>query len=144
MAITFNVSLFRSQFSAYSDSTAYTDETLQAFFDIATCYVSDDDYGLLSGACRLRALNLMTAHLLSLDDSIKSGDDPGLVTSSTIGRVSVSVKPTPSDEDQWSWWHNLTPYGRQLLALLAAKSVAGFYIGGRNERSSFRKSGGFF
>ena len=129
MAITFNVTTFRAQFPA--------------FFNVATCYVSDADYGRLTGDCRLYALTAMTAHLAAISDLAAAGNTPAFVTSSTIGSVSVSVQPPPNT-DQWEWWMNLTPYGQQLLALLTQAGVGGFLVGGSPERSPFRQVGGGF
>ena len=143
MAITFDVAVFRAQFTAFADTTAYPDATLSAFFDTATCYISNEDKGRLTGDCRLRALNLMTAHLVFISDLVAAGGTPDFVTSSSVGSVSVTVQP-PENKNQWQWWLSLTPYGQQLHALLGAVSVGGFLVGGRRERSSFRVAGGGF
>ena len=144
MAITFDVAVFRQQFPAFDNEATYSDATLQTMFDAATCYISDDDYGRLNGNCRLRALNLMTAHLQSIQDSINAGEgSPDILVSASIGSTSVTVQP-PENKDQWEWWLNQTPYGQQLLSLLLSTSVGGFYIGGLAERSAFRKFGGQF
>lgn len=141
--ILFDIAIFRRDFPAYTDETAYPDATLEIYFNIATCYVSDVDGGCLSGDCRLRALNLMTAHLLFVTDLIAAGSAPGFVTAATIDRVTVSVQPN-QNTSQWQWWLMTSPYGPQLLALLGAKSIGGFYIGGSPERSAYRKVGGGF
>lgn len=141
--LTFDVALFRSQFPAFADETAYPDATLQAFFDVATCYVSDVDCGRLMGACRQYALNAMTAHLVFISDLAGAGGTPAFVTSTTIGSVSVSVQPN-QNTDQWTWWLNLSPYGSQLVALLAGAAIGGILVGGSPERSPFRQVGGGF
>lgn len=143
MAITFDVNLFRSQFPAFADPVTYPEATLQAFFDVATCYVSDVDCGRLMGACRQYALNAMTAHLVAISDLAAAGGTPAFVTSSTIGSVSVSVQPN-QNTSQWEWWMNLTPYGQQLQALMNQAAVGGFVVGGSPERSPFRQVGGGF
>lgn len=142
-SVTFDISLFRSQFPAFADTVQYPDATLQGFFDVAECYVENNDCYRLNASCLLRALNLMTAHLLQISDLAAAGETPSFVTSATVGSVTVSVQPQPQT-DQWSWWLSLTPYGQQLHALLSAVSVGGFYFGGRAERSAFRKVGGSF
>ena len=143
MAITFDVTVFRSQFPAFVSETTYPDATLQAFFDVATCYVSAVDQGRLTGACRQYALNAMTAHLVAISDLAAAGSTPAFVTSTTVGSVSVSVQPPPNTS-QWQWWLNLTPYGQQLQALLTQAAVGGFLVGGSPERSPFRQVGGGF
>lgn len=142
--IAFDAAIFRAQFPAFADETAFPDATLEAYWDQATCYVSDCDYGRLSGACRRLALNNMTAHLCQLAQDITNGNTVGIANSATVGSVSVSLSPPPFGTDQWSWWLNLTPYGAALEALLAQAAIGGFYIGGHNERGSFRRSGGGF
>ncbi len=141
--IEFDVTQFRTAFPEFADDAKYPDATLQVYWDTATCYVSDEDYGCLSGDCRRLALNLMTAHLCKISEMAQAGDTPGQVTSATIDKVSVSTTPPPN-KSQWSWWLNTTPYGQQLEALLATNAVGGMYIGGLPEKSAFRKVGGIF
>ena len=143
MAITLDLTAFRAQ---YPQFTAVPDATIQAQFDLATCYVSADTYGDMTAACRTQALYLMTAHLLALSAIIASGNytgQPGIVVSSRIGDVQVQLQPPP-ERGQWRWWLNLTPYGAQLIALLDAQSAGGFFVGGLPERAAFRKVGGVF
>lgn len=125
--ITFDVAAFRVSFPAFADVTTYPDATLDGYWTVATCYLSDIDYGYLAGKCRTLALNLMTAHLAALSTLIAGGGTPGLVQSSTIDKISVTLTPPPV-KSQFDWWLALTPYGAQLLALLQAKSVGGFYV----------------
>lgn len=138
--ILFDPAAFKVAFPAFA---SVPDATLQAYFDAGTCYISDRDYGWLAGECRARALDLMTAHLAALSNMIAAGQMPGLETSATIDKISVTTTPPPL-KNQWQWWLSLTPYGQQLLALLTARSVGGFYVGGLPERSAFRKVGGIF
>jgi len=146
MSIEFDPALFREQFPQFSDDVKYPDAFLQMYWDMATCYISDSDYGFLSGDCRVLAINLMTAHLV-LISALNAGDgtptDPGVVTSSSVDKVSISIQPPPN-QDQWSWWLSKTPYGQQLEALLSANIVGGYTIGGLPEKSAFRRVGGFF
>lgn len=141
--ITFDIAAFRANFPAFASETAYPDETLQSFWDAATCYISATNYGYLNGDCRARALMLMTAHLIEISNLAKSGQATGVITSSTIDKISVAMQAPPST-NAWQYWLSITPYGMQLRALLEAKSVGGFYIGGSPERSAFRKVYGCF
>lgn len=143
MAYTFDIAAFRVSYPAFSDPEKYPNVTLQAFYDTATCYISDEDYGYLSGDCRYKALTLMTAHLAALSDMIAAGQTPGLEQSAAIDKVSVSLTPPPL-RNQWQWWLSLTAYGQQLLALLQAKAVGGFFVGGSLDRAAFRKAGGWY
>jgi len=141
--IVFDVAVFRARYPQFADSDIYPDATLNAYWETATCFISAEDYGYLHGACRETALMLLTAHLAGLSVFIANGQTPGMVTSATIDKVSVSLTPPPV-KDQLAWWLNLTPYGMQLWAMLSAMSVGGLYIGGLPERSAFRTVGGRF
>lgn len=147
--IDFDADQFRQALPAFADETQYPDAILQVYWDTATCYISDQDYGCLTGACRRQALNLMTAHLCVISENAQKGSDvssgqvTNFITSSTVDKVSVSVAQPPA-KDQWSWWLSTTPYGQQLQALLSANIAGGLYIGGLPEKSAFRKVGGVF
>jgi hypothetical protein len=141
--IEFDVAAFRLMFPEFSSEADYPDATLEMNWGMATCYVSDTDYGCLSGSCRTLALNLMTAHLTKIWKDTEGGEDTASVQSASIDKVTITVVP-PISKDSWQWWLNLTSYGQRLLALLQQKSVGGLYVGGRVERSAFRKVGGYF
>lgn len=148
ITIEFDVDLFRQQFPAFADETTYPDAMLQMYWDMATCYISDADCGRLSGNCRRLALNAMTAHLTQLSVIIKNNGayngNPGIVNSATIDKITVSLTPPPFGTSEWRWWLETTPYGQQLLALLEAKSVGGFSVGGLPELAAIRRVGGVF
>lgn len=138
----FDVTAFRLEFPAFANTTTFPDDTLQAYWDSATCYVSDVDYGWLSGDCRFHALNLMTAHLTALSVLIAAGQVPGMMQTATIDKISVGLTPPPV-KSQWQWWLSLTPYGQQLFALLQVRSVGGFISGGFPETGAFNRRYGF-
>lgn len=138
--LTFDVVAFRAQFPAFAASPP-TDATLQMYWDTATNFVSNLNYGCLINSGRQLAINLMTAHLYSLSVIIAAGQQPGQVNSATIDKVSVSLT-MPPNANQFQWWLNLTPYGSELLALLSVSSVGGFYYGGMPETSGLRRFGG--
>lgn len=144
MAIEFDVAVFRAQFPAFASETTYPDALLQGYWDQATCYISDQDYGCVQGGCRRAAINAMAAHLCALNDLIVSGNAPGVAVGATVGSVSASRAQPPFGTDPWRYWLNLTPYGQQLLALLESAAVGGFYVGGNPERAAFRRVGGGF
>lgn len=139
----FDVDAFRQQFPQFADPMAFPDETLQQYWNAATCYINPTDFCYLQGDCLQQALNLMTAHLAALSVLIAKGKNPGFIESASIDKVSVTLQPPPV-KNQWQWWLGGTPYGAQLLALLQAKSVGGFYIGGLPETVAFRKLAGIF
>ena len=141
--IIFDVALFRQQFPEFANDTDYPDATLQMYWNMATCYISSEDYGCLQGECRRDALNMLTAHIARYYTQINNGNDPGFVSSATIDKVSVS-RMTPQQTDQWNFWLSQTRYGQMLAALLMVTGAGGLYIGGINERSAFRQNGGVY
>lgn len=142
MTIDLDIAAFRVNFPAFADEVKYPDAMLNAQYAIGKCYIADNDC-TLPEACREYALQLMLAHLLYIQDSIASGKPTQIVTSATEGSVSVSLSEPPND-DTWSYWLSSTPYGIQVLAMLSAASVGGFYVGGSEERRGFRKINGGF
>ncbi|EAW8084744.1 DUF4054 domain-containing protein [Salmonella enterica subsp. enterica] len=148
-AITFDAALFRKQIPVYADPEKYPDATIESWWEQAACYISTEDYGWLNGNSRALAINLMTAHLMTLSTAASSGAGQtagagGIVTGATIDKVSVTLAAPPSATDEWEYWLSLTPFGQRLLALLRSKSVGGFYVGLYPELSAFRKAGGRF
>ena len=144
--ITLDPAAFRALFPQFADATKWPDAALSIQFGAATGYVSADTYGDMPVAARTNALYLMTAHLLALGVIIAPGNytgQPGIVINSRVGDVQVQMQPPP-ERGQWRYWLNLTPYGAQLVALLEAQSVGGFYVGGLPERAAFRKVAGVF
>lgn len=143
--ITFNVTAFRAQFKAFENDVAYPTPILQGWWDLATNYISNLNYGWLNGSRRAQALNLMTAHLLAINEMISNGQAPVFVKGATIDKISVTLEPPPV-KSQFAWWLNNTPYGQQLYALLYISGVGGMYIGGSAQRAAFEggRNGGRF
>lgn len=141
--ITLDLAQFRERFPAFANSTVYPDAKVEAFWDTATLYISAQNYGDLRGDARQQALNALTAHLLALSDIAARGQVPGVVTASTIDKISVSLSVMPA-RNAWAWWFSLTAYGQQCLALLQSRSVGGMYLGGSLTRAAFRGPGGGF
>lgn len=136
--LAFDYDLFIAQVPAYSNASDYPEATLQAYWDTAIFYISDNaNCGSLTCDARQYAINLMVAHLVYIAGLIASGQVPGLMNSSTIDKISVSLTP-PKLQNQWQWWLSVSPYGQQLFALLQTKSVGGYYIGGSPVIGSFR------
>ena len=138
-------------FPVFGCGNPYTNDFIQMRWDIATCFISDSDYGCLKGVCRENALLYVTAHVIQLENAANggSGNDKtasaGLITSASIDKISVTVQVPPgADKSQFSWWLNQTPYGQAALALLSTAAVGGLYIGGLPERTGFRRIGGGF
>lgn len=146
--ITLVIADFRAAYPQFANATTFPDALLNLQFGMATGFVSDSTYGCMSVPVRTSALYLMLAHLLALGVIIADGGSyqgvAGIVTQSKVGDVSVSLAQPPYGTSQWRYWLSLTPYGLQLLALLDAQAVGGFYVGGLPERSAFRKVAGIF
>lgn len=144
MAIhTFDVALFRLQFPAFANPVDFPDAQLQMYWGMAVCYLTDSDFCYLTGDCLQLALNQMTAHLAALFVLTSQGQNPGFIDSGSIDNVSVSLQAPPV-KSQWQSWLASTPYGQMLWALLQAKAVGGYYIGGLPETSAFRRVGGIY
>lgn len=141
--ITFDIELFRERFTEFADDAIYTDAALTVNWDMASCFISTEDYGCLHGSCREQAVQLMTAHIQTLMDRAAAGQGTALITSATVDKVSVSATPPPN-KDQLQWWLNTTPYGAMLWAMLSMMAAGGFYLGGSPEIQAFRGVGGGF
>lgn len=142
MDIPLDISAFRVNFDLYADDTKYTDTLLLAQYAIGKCYIADNDC-TMPEECREYALQSMLAHLLYIRDQVNAGNNIGVITSASEGDVSVSLAQ-PVVDDEWHYWFNSSPFGRELIALLSVQSVGGFYVGGSPERKAFRKINGMF
>jgi hypothetical protein len=153
--IVYNDAKFRKQFPAFADATVWPEETLTLYWGIArddfVVTIDSPCNGLHNSSLQL-AVDLMCAHLSTLmaipPAGAGEGDgggatSSGILTSASIGAVSVGMMQPPV-KGMWDYWFAQTPYGQQLLALLAIKGVGGLYVGGLPERSAFRKVGGVF
>ena len=146
--ITLDKALFRSRFAQFANVGTFPDATLDTQWIVATQFISDTNYGDLAGAGRELAIQYMLAHILALGVIIAAGGtytgQAGIVTGAQIDKVNITLAAPPYGSDEWKWWLNTTPYGPQLLALLATVAAGGFYYGGLPERAAFRKVGGFY
>jgi hypothetical protein len=139
----FNSAIFRAMFPVFKDTSKLPDSYLQLQWDLATSFITNNTwtacYAGMNAAQQVNSLNLMTAHLVALNQAIAAGQPAGLVTGATIDKVSVTLEPPPG-ENQWQWWLNQTPYGQQLLALLQVMSAGGYsYFAGAP--ANFRRRG---
>ena len=137
-----DLTTFRTNFPLYSDELTYTDMLLETQFEIGKCFIADNDC-TFPEKCREYALQLMLAHLLYCRNESNAGNNSGVIQSASEGDVSVSFA-VPNIDDSWTYWFQLSPFGKELLAMLNAQSVGGFYVGGMPERKGFRKIGGYF
>lgn len=144
--------LFRAQFPEFADPVQYPAAMIDAYWDMATMFISDVEcyWSMLKGKRLATALNMMTAHLMTLGRNAKGGGGKapgskqgGFTTSATVGEVSVA-KLAPPAIDGWEWWLASTTYGQMLWALLQLLAVGGFSVGGLPESEAFRRVGGVF
>lgn len=134
--VSLSVAEFRQQFPAFSDTTKYSDEFIQAQMNIAQLYISPEENCLVKNEILKQMIYLMTAHLVALNSNLANGSSSnvggGQIASASVGGVSVS-KAIPNNRTELDYWLNLTPYGMQLLALLSMLTGVGFYMGGQQE-----------
>lgn len=136
--------VFRDTFPAFAANPPFTDGRIQAQWNMATGFISPEDGVWLMGVPLQNALNLLTAHLLQVGVWIAAGQTTvGVVTGATVDKVQVQLA-APASMDGWEMWLMATPYGQQLLTLLAFQSAGGFVIGGNPERDAFRRVYGGF
>ena len=136
-AFSYNDAQFRSQFPVFANSTTYPEATLSQYFDTAGLYVANTKYGFLAQAgATLTCLYLLTAHLAQISAQIANGQTPSVISGAGIDKISVSLEPPPV-ESQFRWWLNTTAYGANLLAMLEAQAIGGFYSPGSLGRGGF-------
>lgn len=141
--IVFDKAAFRAMFPLFADPAKYPDAVLDMFWEQAICVIDNEVLCGCAAKCRKLALYYLVAHFLSLNDAINGGQPVGIVQSSTIDKISVTMAVPPT-RNEFRFWLAATPFGQTVLALLSAKSVGGFYFGGRPESAAFRKVGGKF
>ena len=143
--LVYNDADFRAMFPFFTSTVTYPQASLLNWFTMGTSYVSNINCGFMVDAARQQALYLMTAHLAALNDMIvaNAGAVPTLVKGASIDKVKVDLEMPPT-KTQFQWWLNLTPWGAQLLTLLAIQSAGGWVIGGLPERAAFRRVAGGF
>jgi len=139
----YNDAYFRALFPAFNSTVLYPLLTISAQWDMASGYITDNTFtACVAGMTpkqQVGALNLMTAHLLYLNNLAASGQPSGVVTGATIDKVSVTLQPPP-EPNQWQWWLNQSPYGAQLLALLQVAAAGGrYYTAGVPVVPAFRR-----
>ncbi|MNH07312.1 hypothetical protein D3C81_678150 [compost metagenome] len=142
--VVLDIAKFRQLFPQFADTTKFPDVVIEMYWDQAICMMEDGCYDCLDDcSCTELQLYLLMAHMMALSITVNKGKQTGLVSSSTVDKVSVT-RVTPPATDMFDYWLGQTPYGMQLLAMLQAALVGGFSIGGLPERKAFRKVGGTF
>lgn len=141
IVLVFNEAYFRQAFPEFANQTVFPTAKLQMYWDWATFYVSNINWGWLRNRARQHAINLMCCHLLQLQLIAASGEVSGIVTDAKVGQVEAKLEPPPIP-NQFQWWLGTTEYGKSLLALLQVKSVGGGYYGGPPVLGAF--AGGYY
>lgn len=140
--IDLNLVFFRATFPLLND-TDYPDAAVQAYWCIASTYMSSTVTSAIALNQQFMLLNYMTAHLIAYNDLVVSGAvsvaDGGqgfgvanLVTDAQEDSVSFKILPPPVQNDYFAWFTTLTPYGKQFYSLLKIVSAGGIYLGGSN------------
>lgn len=126
--------LFRAQFPAFSNTTTYPVILIENYWTTSGTIIANSDYGILANMGGPQALYLMTAHLTQLGVMIGNGETPAVQTGAGIDKINITLMPPPI-KTQFQYWLSTTAYGQQLLAMLQAASVGGFYApGGMGKR----------
>jgi hypothetical protein len=137
-AFFYNDATFRAAFPAFGNALVFPTPVLEMYYDTAGLFVANSNYGFLAQAgATPYCLYLMTAHLAQIGSQVAQGENSDVPISATIDKISVSVQAVAL-KNQWQYWLNSTEYGKQLLALLQAQSVGGFYSPGGLGRAGFK------
>lgn len=150
----FDDGAFRAKFPAFSNADQYPAAVLAGYFDMAGTFISRWDNCLINGEQLQLALELVTAHIVSLlmnpNPAAAGGEDApsvpqvgGVLQSASIDKVSISIMAPPV-RDGYDYWFNQTPYGQQYLALITVMTAGGIYVGGMPESLGFRRVGGLY
>ena len=133
----FPLDKFLAEFPEFNNAEIYPVPLVQRCGTRAMLHVGPESFFMpMKGHSRCYALFLMAAHLIVLAkqdyDSVSeggAGSPGGSEIKATIGSVSIErTKPNSFTVDDWSYWLNETPYGRELLAYLDLQAPAGIFL----------------
>jgi len=141
--ITLDLAIFRARFPKFSDINAYPDIAIQAQFNTAIAFMSNEPNCFLAVGAQEEALYLLTAHLLYISSMIAAGTPVQVMVSAAEGTVNAGFAPPPF-KNGFQFWLTSTPYGSMLWALLQIHSVGGAFVAGTRSRSGIRKPQGYF
>lgn len=139
--INYNDANFRALFTQYSNPSTYPQAAIQLWWNAAGSYINPNYCGGWSSmtlAQQTLALNYMTAHLYFINNLAAVNDDSGIITGASIDKISIALQPPP-EVNQWQWWLNQSPYGKQLLALLQVAAVGGRFFNPVPTSTAFRR-----
>lgn len=123
---------FKTDFPEFN---SYSDASISGTILEAGCYISTAKRCNLDNACLTRLIELMTAHLLTLNNysAMNGGMSSMLKQSATVGSVSVT-NAIPTGMREFANWIWQTSYGQRYWSMLKAKNAVGFYFGGSFQR----------
>jgi len=102
----------------YPEFAQVNDELLQMYFDESCLYLPNCDCPISDLKRRSLLLNMLTAHIASLNGALNPNGAPsgvvGRANSATQGSVSVGLE---YNAPQSASWYNQTPYGAQFYML---------------------------
>ena len=151
----FDFEVFYSLFPQFKNSEDYPVPFIAAAAKQARMFVKPTWCRELDGPDRDYVLNLATAHIAVLTKqqqaSLRGGTTPGMgafagadsgpgvVTSASVGGVSVTKTQLAQVKGFWEEWFYSTPYGRQMMVFLESCAPAGIYLeGGENPANWLR------
>ena len=133
-AVVFNPETFRNVYPAFSDEGRFTDEALEACFDIAVEMIGNEDDSVVPYEpnamppvkTRATVLNLLTCHIAT--QNYLWGDTQAAPTmNATQGSVSVGFG-SMADANNPAWWTS-TKCGAQAWAILQRYTSGPIYVG---------------
>lgn len=144
----FDFEVFYAFFPEFNGSETYPETFLSAVAKEAAMFVKPTWCRELDGDDRLYAYMLVVAHIAVLNKrqqvglvgtatpgaGASAGMDtmPGVMTSASVGGVSVSKTGTMQPKSHWEAWFYQTPYGRTYLAFMEQESGPGLYYEGED------------
>lgn len=140
------IAQFRLAYPQFANPLMYPGAAIVNAHDLSECYVDVSSRWFNCAKCQGLIQNLMTAHLLVINGTAQMPgvSYSGLLTSASVGSVSVGFQAGSVEKPAYLVWLGKTPYGEQLIALFSKLAAGGAYIGGSPERRGFRKFGGRF
>lgn len=142
----FDFELFFSFFPEFKDSPTYSLSFISAAAKEAAMYIKPTWCRELDGNDRLYAYFLIVSHIIVLNKRQQAGlvgtatpgsgvtaamdTMPGVMTSASVGGVSVSKTGITNPKNFWEEWFYQTPYGRKYLTFMEQAVGAGLYYEG--------------
>lgn len=150
--IPFDSELFFSFFPEFDNPETYSLPFLSGVAKQAGMFIKPSWCRELDGEDRLYAYLLTVAHMAYLTKQQQAGLPggglrnigmgitgdvmPGVMTSASVGGVSVSKTGQFQPRSMWESWYYQTPYGRTLLVFLEQKVAAGLLYNGEENIAS--------